>query len=709
MKHLLLLGLFILASLIHVNAAPKKRAVPSELPIPPTEGKETQNIAKPEVIIDPNNVVDVGTGNMQDTFMGMVGTPDVGADPVLINDVAQTPGAGQADLVNLGTDNALDANTIVDPPVEGQNSGDVLSVDAPKDGNIDVTAAQDAVAGNAPEKGNDAVFICIETRTPDSFKAGMIKQTELASSKPSFGKLGEFGKKMDKLFHQFFQTFVYSETGSGAKSIDKLEPFADMGLKNKDKIDTVNEARNPFSFIKKAFNTISKHASKGAVTGKSGLTNKMQDGKNIVDMNDIGTDPAFQGKDAMVNSQNSLTNILTGSKARTRSKQMFGQMEHFGEQINNILGEFFPGLINIKVSTGPKSELPMTQKQTRKDVMPVKDKDSQSSTSTQGTGALTNDVLPADGYKPALESAKSKGIGLVDTFESGFDSIFKRMKPYTPDNYLSDTNSPNDPGIKLPIPKVDNFLSVGRRMSKVFKNMMKSFLKDTRKASPKPIADNTGVTKNDITPVVTKESSSNPISGIIQSFSNIMQDMAPKIAKAVSDSMKSGTNTPKQEQIKPVEPDTALSGKQSKGPNLFPSPTNIMDVLAPNIAKLVSDSIKSSAGKLKQEQSKASGPDIAPNEKSIKGIDSFSHSVDNSKGGIGMIEPPAHVTDPHMNAMDDVKRSFEYWINEFKRTMADPFIDTTAQTFRDNMQMFGQDAMSTATRLGDRTTLPYRR
>ena len=545
MKRLLQMSWICLVLLTaQTNAAPQRNAVTKKLSTDtqndPNKGADagTNNVQDPstnaDIAAESDNVQYLNVGNEQSLNSGLntnlipdlnsdylqnvntdahaSGThpkagantgPDAAVDrkTFATNPGVEKTGKGKSDKVKLQNGNTADANQAETVPVLSETvsgtvetkpisdvsqTGDGIAVNQ----DTDITnESKERASVNDPNSNQEAVFICIETMAPDAFKAGIIQQTEKTSSPSGYDKLGKVGSKIDTLFQKLFQTFVHSKTGPG--SIGKLETSVSLGtsVENTHQMEKVNVAKDP---------SFEQTAAIDATTNKVGQQESTKDVSNNLDAANMGSDILHDSKQPK--RQTHKTKVFTGEEAKRRSKKMFQHLQKFGDQIGYVFKEFFPGIISVKISAGPKSNVRSGISTAKNEKSPAKSELVTNNIHVLGKDKLSNiDTISGNEKGNGPDAVKEKSMKTFDRLEKGIDSIFGGIKPFI-DPFMSGRNT-NSGGRRKPDNifdsrfhmKMDN---LGQKISSMFKNIFnKSFMKRKDNLFSEPILKGSSIEK----------------------------------------------------------------------------------------------------------------------------------------------------------------------------------------------------------------------
>ena len=429
--------------------------------------------AATDLNVDPNNIQDLErlqNGHTDNKQMGsdINAGSNTGLDSevdgqILVSEKGiEITAKGKTDKVSLQNGNAADVSLAETAPVLSETvqgtvekelnpilleTGEAVATGITKEG-------KGTAAASDPNSNKESAFICIEIVAPDAIKAGLMHQAEKASSKSSYDKLGKIGTKVDTLFKKLFQTFVGSKIGPG--SIDKLATTVslDTSFENTHQIEKGNAAKNPFS-------------EQTVIKG----------GSNIHDAVDMVTDILHDSKQPTKNFK-----VFTGEEARHRSKEIFANLQNVGDKLGQVFNEFFPGLVNVKISTGPKSKSDFVRNNFLK-------KDT-----------INNVYIPSDIKKGDMSNTvKDKSIKTFDKVEKGIDSIIGGIKPFINRVLQKGSRRTDFKKQKTTDTLFDSYFhtemeSLGRRISSMIRSMFnKSFMKDKLSFGPSQVVLNAGL------------------------------------------------------------------------------------------------------------------------------------------------------------------------------------------------------------------------
>lgn len=542
---------------------------------------------------------------------------------------------------------------------------------------------------NAPRADQESMFIGIETVEPDALRAGLIQQTEKTSAKHKYDKFGNLENTVHKLIHSIFQTFVHSKTDKGLTAIDKFDASVaiETSLGNKHKLEMVNEARDPFADQNRQTNKVNNSAANSYVDQETKITNSAK----ATDPADIG-DKTQQNLNGFKQRENILSRIIKGPEARSRSKKIFGQIEKIGEQINNVLREFFPGLVNLKVSTGPKSNV-AAQQQAVKDAKIL----------TKPEYINTVESQPIDGVNAHPTSSDNmQDLRKFHGVESGIDSIVNRIKQFFPSPSMSKFNMANRGPVesRTGVNHRENLTgSLGKTVSGIFNNIFKAVM-DSKDSFISQPTSNESVTLTDV-PADTYQNPTASASIRTQEVWDSVANLAPAITKTISDSFQTKRNNLEISSGK--TPASARQGidEAKKGTlNNNSNPWGSFADLAPKISQIVGDSVKA----FKENIAHGTGSMTA--EPFGVGLDDSqrtrsSTGIDKSQVFKG---PPIPTNGPYEKPMDKFRKTFGFIMNDLQRQLMGPYWDTLSKSLADSMQQITRDAVGSTRATGESTT-----
>ena len=375
-------------------------------------------------------------------------------------------GKGKADQILLQNGNVPDSNLAETEPVPSetvqgsvekepilQETGESIS------GSIAMDGKGTPLEG-VPSQKKESAYICIEIASPDAFKAGLIHGAEKSTSRSNYDNLRKIGSKVDNVFRKLFKSFVHSKVGPG--SVDKLATTVsvDTSVENMHQIEKGNAAKDPFS---------QKTDMKEIPVKPNGV--------------DLALDTIQNRK--LPTKQN--VKVYTGDEARRRSKKIFENLQNVGDKIGQVFNEFFPGLVNVKISTGPKSDV---KPELKKNNFLRKDKLNNVYIPTDNKNGKTGDVSKTINDKP---------IRAFDKVEKGIDSFLGGIKPFV-NPFLNRFHKKADQNKQM---NSDSFFDanfhkemerMAQKISRMVENIFsKSFMKDRFFSGPSSLDSNIGI------------------------------------------------------------------------------------------------------------------------------------------------------------------------------------------------------------------------
>ena len=441
-----------------------------------------------ELNVDPNKIPtseqlqDIQPANIEpiyDTKAEANAGPELTVDGQTqsVEKAVDVTGKGKADQVLLQNGNVPDSNLAETEPVlsetvQGsvekepilQETGEAVAA-------VIGTDVKGTASEGVPNAKKESAYICIEIASPDAFKAGLIHGAEKSTSRSNYDNLRKIGSKVDNVFRKLFKSFVHSKAGPG--SIDKLATTVsvDTSVENIHQIENGNAAKDPFS--------------------------QKTDMKEIpVQPNGVDLAPDTIQDSKLPTKQN--VKVYTGDEARRRSKKIFENLQNVGDKIGQVFNEFFPGLVNVKISTGPKSDV---KPEFKKNNFLRKDK-------------LNNVYIPTDTKNgkdgDMSKIIKDKPIRAFDKVEKGIDSFLGGIKPFV-NPFLNKFNRKADQNKEM---KSDSFFDanfhkemerMAQKISRMVENIFsKSFMKDRFFSRPSSISSNIGIPPKTDKPVKDK-------------------------------------------------------------------------------------------------------------------------------------------------------------------------------------------------------------